>query len=374
MAQELDSHSTQGETIHDLAEQARVESHLDTTFNFRGLGELFGQPQRSWIVNQFARAGDVALVYGQSNSGKTLVAVDLMVRGALGKPIFDQFSCQRPFTSLYMFEEGRAGITNRFRASCDLHCIDQGHEAFERLLWDDNVPKLFGTDPGRSANEIIDHIRGFEQSRDIKIDFVLVDTLSDAAEGADENNNADGRKVMGEAQRIAKEAVCVVVLIHHAGKDSSGQPRGASSIRAKADVAIEILGERNPRTIKCNKFRDGRKWESLTFDVLDRLDSAVPQFKRAGSGSDWQSEVDKVLRETCGDSTTAKTSPQIIALLTQQQDERSVREYLQSETANQAGNIGSITKNSVTSGGKKAKKCSHYFWRGGSDGDNDRRL
>ena len=71
-------------------------------------------------------------------------------------------------------------------------------------------------------------------------DVVVLDTLSRATPGSDENDS----KAMGQivaASKVLQECIGgLVLLIHHTGKDASKGMRGHSSLHAALDCAIEV--------------------------------------------------------------------------------------------------------------------------------------
>jgi len=59
-----------------------------------------------------------------------------------------------------------------------------------------------------------------------------------------------------------------VLMIHHAGKDSTRGARGHSSLRAAVDTEIEVSGQSNPTSGTASpKQRDLPSGDVLAFDI-----------------------------------------------------------------------------------------------------------
>jgi hypothetical protein len=78
-----------------------------------------------------------------------------------------------------------------------------------------------------------------------KIGFVAIDNLGLVSGGIDENS-AEMARPMGNLRRMAEDANCAVILIHHQRKSSGGPGRagdalrGNSAIEASLDLALLI--------------------------------------------------------------------------------------------------------------------------------------
>jgi RecA-family ATPase len=97
--------------------------------------------------------------------------------------------------------------------------------------------------------------------------LLIVDTVSRAMAGGDENSSQDMGALIGTCDRIRAELPCTVLLIHHAGKDTTKGARGHSSLRAAVDTEIEVTGTANPRVITVRKQRDLPSGETFAFDL-----------------------------------------------------------------------------------------------------------
>ena len=73
--------------------------------------------------------------------------------------------------------------------------------------------------------------------------------------------------LIGACDAIRAELACTVILIHHAGKDTTKGARGHSSLRAAVDTEIEVTGLVNPRLATVRKQRDLPSGDVFAFDL-----------------------------------------------------------------------------------------------------------
>src|SRR5439155_4810247 len=92
---------------------------------------------------------------------------------------------------------------------------------------------------------------------------IVIDTLSRSMRGAEENSAKDMGVFVGNCERIAREFGCIVIVIHHAGKDAEKGARGSIALPAAADVMwyVEKGEAANQATIVSMKDgEDGLSW------------------------------------------------------------------------------------------------------------------
>ncbi|MBC8076887.1 MAG: AAA family ATPase, partial [Chloroflexales bacterium] len=167
-----------------------------------------------WLVRDVLVAGEVTVVYGPSDAGKTFVVMDLTLRVAQHYPV------------LYVAAEDARGIKRRKQAW-------QRHNQLAntgRFFLRDSVLDLL------DANQIDEFIAG---ARAVAPQLIVLDTLSQCVPGADENSARDMSVAMAAAQRIAHTLDTAVVLIHHTTKEG-GNYRGSGTIKGNTYGMLEV--------------------------------------------------------------------------------------------------------------------------------------
>ncbi|MGE0828041.1 MAG: AAA family ATPase [Hyphomonadaceae bacterium] len=166
----------------------------------------------------------VGIIYGPPGSGKTFYAIHLLACAATGRAVFGETPEKR--TGLYIGLEGEAGVKARLKAWCAHNGVESSpvHYALGSF---DIIEK-------EQRAVLIDYLRQH------KIQFVVIDTLSKAMTGADENTAAEMSPIIDALHEIKSYTQACVVAIAHSGKDQRAGIRGWSGQLGNADTAIEI--------------------------------------------------------------------------------------------------------------------------------------
>ena len=191
------------------------------------------QPRRDErdFVQGLLGTAQMSMLYGPSNVGKSFFALDLGFRVTLGWEWRDRKVEQGGV--VYCALEGERGITNRIAAA--------KHGLNDRPI----DLAVVGTavdlrDPNADAQRLIDAIQVAAETIRQTVKLLILDTLSRALAGGDENSSVDMSHLVRNVQRIQEATGAHVMLIHHTGKDESRGARGHSSLRAAADTEIQV--------------------------------------------------------------------------------------------------------------------------------------
>lgn len=198
----------------------------------------------SWIVKGLLPKADLAMVYGESGSGKSFFILDLCVAIARGVPWRGKRVKQHRV--VYIAAEGAGGVRNRVQAFCEFHGIDS---ASLDLYLIGEQPNLLTID---DVGPLTEELKALGE-----VGVVVVDTLAQTTPGANENAGEDMGKALGHCRHIGQVTGALVLLVHHAGKDASKGARGWSGIRAACDAEIEITRNGEARCASITKLKDG---------------------------------------------------------------------------------------------------------------------
>jgi hypothetical protein len=220
------------------------EANVFDTFGFSDIEASFASDD---FVEDLLIAGQMSVVYGPSNSGKTFFATDLAAHVALGRTWRDRDVSQGG--CLYIAAEGAWGIKNRlvaFRQHYDV----AGDVPFAVLP---QAVNMF--DSVEDLDRLINTVRVL--ARDMGgLRLIVLDTLSRVAAGADENSAKDASIVVASADKLRALTGAHVMLIHHTGKDSARGARGSSVWRASCDTEIEIEAGEGMSVARVTKQRE----------------------------------------------------------------------------------------------------------------------
>jgi hypothetical protein len=186
------------------------------------------------------------LLYGESSSGKSTLAVDFGMHIATGRDLLGR-ACSTGLV-VHVAGEGVSGLGLRVRAHRKAHALDDVPYAIVKRAID-----LAQTD---DVQWLIETIEKASRERGMPAALVIVDTLARCA-AIDENSSAEMGTVISGCDRVIRETGATVLLVHHTGKDRSNGPRGSSALHAAVDAEIEVRGTRGVRQVEVKKQRDG---------------------------------------------------------------------------------------------------------------------
>lgn len=216
-----------------------------------------GPPQ--CVVAGLIEAGTLAVLYGEANTGKSTIALDMALAVARGESWRGRRT-QRGVV-VWLALESANGLRRRVVAYAKHHGIEAGGLPFADIT--ESVCLLSMGD----AHEIVEAVGQAESTSGEKCSLVVFDTVARALCGSDENDGADMGALIRACDLIRQETGAAVLLIHHSGKDSTRGARGHSSLRAAVDTEIEVTGQANPRQAKVTKQRDLPSGDALAFDL-----------------------------------------------------------------------------------------------------------
>ena len=213
------------------------------------------------LIEGLITIGDGSVLYGDSNSGKTFLAIDLACAVARGVPWLGRMV--EPGMVVYLAAESVGSVRGRLQAYQKHHGCKVPNFAIVQ-----NPIDLF--DGEADTKRVIDLVRIIEQQRGQKVRLIVGDTLARLSAGANENQGSDMGLVVRRFDRIRTDCNAHFMLIHHCGKVAANGARGWSGIRAAVDTELEVTDNPAGRCLEITKQRDlATKGERIGF----RLDS-----------------------------------------------------------------------------------------------------
>ena len=191
----------------------------------------------------------VSLVYGQSGTGKTFYGCDLAAHVATSRTW-----CGRDVEGgavVYVTLEGKVGFKNRVAALKHKGLLPEGAPLFAVF---DSVSLLT---PGH-AEKLASSVKEASQLAGKPVRFVVLDTMSRAMAGGDENSPGAMSAAVAAIDAVKDATGAHVCVIHHSGKDQARGARGHSSLRAAVDTEIELTRDEDSKVthVKVTKQRD----------------------------------------------------------------------------------------------------------------------
>lgn len=212
------------------------------------------------FVERLLVTGAMSVLYGQSNCGKTFFALDIALHVARGATWFDREITQGPV--LYLALEGGHGIRNRIVAYRTEHDLDDAVLPFYVVPQSLNL-----LDPAGDLAAIIKTAEELAAIAGVKLTLIVVDTLSRAMAGGNENAPEDMTALVAAGDYLRKATGAHVMWVHHSGKDEARGARGHSSLRAATDTEIEVISDDNGRRAEVRKQRDLEGGDTIQFEL-----------------------------------------------------------------------------------------------------------
>lgn len=212
--------------------------------------EFAGGVAPVWIVRGLLPQAELCVIYGESGSGKTFFALDLVC--AVARGVEWRGRRVKPGRVVYICAEGVAGFRKRVQAYAHAHGV--AHEAMQLDVIAD-APDLLGNDHKALAAAIG------------SASLVVVDTLAQTTPGANENSGEDMGKALAHCKALHRATGALIVLIHHSGKDATRGARGWSGLKGACDAEIEVTRTKDVRSARVSKQKDGEEGEALPFKL-----------------------------------------------------------------------------------------------------------
>jgi hypothetical protein len=196
-----------------------------------------------------------SVVYGESNCGKTFFATDLALCVAASRFWMGRRVEGGPVA--YCVLEGGMGFRNRVHAWRAEHGMEDAQIPFVAIPASINL-----LNPEADTPRLIETLKRAEDRAGGKFRLIVVDTLSRAIAGGNENAPEDMGALVKNMDTIREHTGAHVLFIHHSGKDAAKGARGHSLLRAAVDTEIEVkadeeAGTREARVVKQRELPKG---------------------------------------------------------------------------------------------------------------------
>jgi hypothetical protein len=204
----------------------------------------------------------MSVVYGESNCGKTFYAMDIGFHVALGRSWFGREVDAGGV--VYVVAEGGHGARNRLVAFRRRNGLEGTDVPFAMIVCPVNL-----LDPNADRDRLVEAINAAGAKLGLPVRLAVVDTLSRALAGGNENAPEDMGALVGNADIVRHRTGAHLMFVHHRGKDEARGMRGHSLLRAAIDTEIELERDKSSKiaTATINKQRDLETGGTMTFKL-----------------------------------------------------------------------------------------------------------
>lgn len=208
--------------------------------------EWVQRPPPEWLIHGVLPCAEIAMMFGDPGSGKSFLALDMSMAVAGGGDWRDLATRQGPV--LWIAAEAAGSVRNRALAYARFHDIP----IQDLDLW------IVGDTP--SFNDVNQVRELAKHAKKIGPKLIVVDTMTAASGGANENSGEDMAVILAACRALHKITGGLIMLIHHSGKDKSRGARGWSGLKGAMQTEIEVTHEETgERKAKIVKQRDGEQ-------------------------------------------------------------------------------------------------------------------
>src|SRR6266702_3586270 len=221
-------------------------------FRTLSMQEIKQLPRAEWQIPGIYQKVSVSMTYGDANTGKTFVDLDIALHLAYG--MFWQGRQLMQSRVLYIYGEGNEGLANRVEAWQRKH----GKEDSDYIRF-----ICFPVQLMTELTILCDTIEDQEETPGL----IVLDTFSVCASGIPENDNVEVAKFIACASHIKRTYKTRVNIIHHAGKN--GDYRGAAAFRGNVDTMTLLVRESNesPIVMVCKKQKDAAYFSDIKLQL-----------------------------------------------------------------------------------------------------------
>jgi len=260
--------SDQGLThASDILNNSLLANSLTSNLKFEDFQYIEFSSSSGALVEDLIDFGSFTLLLGESNAGKTFASLDLSLAIARGEPWLGK-KVERGAV-LYIAAEGGRNIKKRIVAYKQEYNLKNTQLPF-RLIYE----TIDFCDP-KQVGHIIQLIHETEKHFDLPVHLVVIDTLSRALSGGDENTSTDMGDFVKNVDFLRQNTESAVAVVHHTGKDANKGARGHSLLKCALDTELTILkSAKGPTIIKTTKQRDFEINEPIAFQ-LKQVEVAV---------------------------------------------------------------------------------------------------
>lgn len=233
------------------------------------------------LVRGVLTRGELSMLAGASQSGKSFLAIDLCMSIARGIEWFGR----RVHRGGVVYQAGESATGVRRKR---LPAYRIGHQMTDRdvpfVMLQDQLDLFSSEDP---TDAFIDECRHWARrfgAQGVGLELIVIDTLARATPGANENDGKDMGVVLARCERIRRETGACVLLVHHMNADGT-KARGHTSTVAAVDSVITVQklldshdgANRQVRSWRLTKAKDGEDGQETKF-VLKGVKIGTDQY------------------------------------------------------------------------------------------------
>jgi hypothetical protein len=219
-----------------------------------------------WLIPNMLPAQGIGMIYGESGSYKSFLALDMSLSLAFGIP--GQWSAP-PVKNDVLFFAGEGPVATakkRWPAWMEWQGIEarDGH----RFMIKDRVPLYSDSDGWENVKADLAELKA-------KPSLIVIDTLTRLITGMDENSAKDATMITNFMEQLARYYECFVLAVHHTGKDQSKGARGSSAFYSNMDAVLSVKLKQGGTELRVRKQKDADVSEEVSYFAVKEVGSSI---------------------------------------------------------------------------------------------------
>lgn len=235
--------------IQERAERATAGN--GELYRVLGVTEILDRPPPRWLVARHLPLVGMGFLYSEPGVGKSFLALDMALHIAYGRAEWhgDAIDAGTDTAVLYLAAEGSYGFRNRIKAW--LKQRGRTGETGDRFKLIEQTVNFMEPADIERLERTVTGVVGLRPC------LIVVDTVSRAMPGADENLQKEMTLFVRACDRLRDRFGCVVLGVHHAGK--SGDMRGSTVLLGAGDFVFRLSRKKGATVghLGCEKQKDG---------------------------------------------------------------------------------------------------------------------
>ena len=229
---------------------------------FTLFADLATASTKSWLVHNLLGDGDASAVFGKPGDGKSVLAEDLGLHVAAGRPWHGRKVKQGAV--VFVALERRKLVERRAIAFRETYGLQDLPFAI--------IGGVFDFRQSRTVASIIDIVKDVETATGDKVILIVIDTISRALCGGDENSPKDMGTIVAATSRLQADTAAHVLWVHHVPLDGGDRLRGHGALLGAMDTTISVVKQADGvRTATVAKSNDSEEGEGVAF-ILDSVE------------------------------------------------------------------------------------------------------
>jgi len=218
--------------------------------------ELDESASKSWLVHNMLGCGEVSAFYGAPGCGKGVLIEDMGLHIAAGLPWHSRAVTRG--TVVYIALERKKLVERRAIAFRKKHGLDDLPFAIVGGVYDFRL--------AATAEQIVEIYRAVERETGEDVVLVIVDTLSRALCGGDENSPKDMGAIVTTTATVQERIGAHVLWVHHMPHEGD-RMRGHGALLGAVDTTLHISKNGELRSARVVKANDSEEGETVSFTI-----------------------------------------------------------------------------------------------------------